>query len=108
MPKRSPIRYLVLLILLVILLVLQSKLWFGNGGLRDGMMLERQVTELRAENKALQQRNRTKASDVRELKNGTDEIEEIARKDLGMIKRDEVFYQILGDKPTPRDRESVE
>lgn len=99
MAQRSPRRYLVLLALLAALVVLQSSLWFGSGSLRDAMLLQQKVDKLQAENDQLRARNKLMAADVYDLKHGSDEIEEIARKDLGMIKQGEVFYQILGDGP---------
>jgi cell division protein FtsB len=96
--KRSPARYLLLLVLLAVLIVLQVRLWFGSGSLRDGMLLQQQADQLEAKNTELRERNDLKAADVHDLKNGTGEVEEIARKDLGMIRQGEVFYQILGDK----------
>ena len=101
MAGRSVIHTLALLALLAALVVLQARLWFGTGSIRDGVLLERQVAALKAENAKLTERNDLMAADVQDLKHGTDEVEEIARKDLGMIKRNETFYQILdGDKPT--------
>lgn len=96
--SRSKIRLLVLLALLAALLMLQAQLWFGNGSLRNSMLLAQQVTQLTTENAQLEERNRLKAADVHELKNGYKEVQEIARKDLGMIKPDELFYQIIDGK----------
>ena len=101
MEGRSAIRSLALLALLAALVVLQARLWFGAGSIRDGMLLEKQMDALKAENAKLTERNDLMAADVQDLKHGTDEVEEIARKDLGMIKRDETFYQLMdGDKPS--------
>lgn len=102
MKERSPIRYIALLVLLAALVVLQARLWFGAGSIRDGMFLEQQVAQLEAQNAKLAQRNDLMAADVHDLKHGSDEVEEIARKDLGMIKQHEIFYQILdGDTLRP-------
>lgn len=101
MQRRSPVRYVALLALLVALVVLQARLWFGAGSIHDGVMLEKQVDTLTQENAKLAQRNDLMAADVHDLKHGTDAAEEIARKDLGMIKQDEVFYQILDDDAPP-------
>lgn len=92
---------MVLLALLAALLVLQADLWFGSGGIRDGLLVKQKVEQLEKQNAELRERNRLKAADVINLKNGTDEIEEIARKDLGFIKEGEIFYQIIGEKRTP-------
>ena len=90
-----------LLILLVVLLIgLQSRLWVGEGSLAHRAELGRQL-ELQAEkNRQLKQRNDLIAQEVESLKNNLDSIEEKARKDLGMIKQGEIFYLVIdrGDK----------
>lgn len=105
MKRRSTVRYLVLLGLLAALVMLQSRLWFGDGSLRDGMLLQQKVEQLKQQNATLKKRNQLKAADVYALKHGNKKVEEIARKDLGMIKQGEVFYQILKQKngQTPHD-----
>ncbi|MDA9574151.1 septum formation initiator family protein [Porticoccaceae bacterium] len=85
-----------LLILLVVLLIgLQSRLWVGEGSLAHRAELGRQL-ELQAEkNRQLKQRNDLIAQEVESLKNNLDSIEEKARKDLGMIKQGEIFYLVI-------------
>jgi cell division protein FtsB len=85
-----------LVILLLILLVyLQYKLWVGDGGLRDAWNLHHEVEAQRQENVLLQERNEALNADVLDLKRGLDAIEEHAREDLGMIKEGETFYQVV-------------
>jgi len=84
--------------LLLILLLLQYPLWLGKGGWLKVWDLHRQVEAQQQINQQTQTRNAVLDAEVRDLKQGTEAIEERARTDLGMIKRDEVFYQIL-DKP---------
>ncbi len=101
--QRSWKRTLVLVALLATLAVLLSQLFFGNGSIRDNMLLSKKVEKLQQQNDRLARRNRLMAADVKDLKQGTEAVEEIARKDLGMIKRGETFYQIVGDnKLTPQ------
>ena len=83
------------IILLVILLLLQYPLWLGKGGWLKVWDLHRQVAEQQQVNQQTQARNALLDAEVRDLKQGTAAIEERARSELGMIKRDEVFYQIL-------------
>lgn len=108
MQRFSLPRLLVLAALLITLAVLQAHLWFGNGGRRDVGLLRAQVQQLKAENAALGQRNELMAADVNDLKHGTDEVEEIARKDLGMVRSNETFYQVLGSRPTNAKTNEVE
>jgi cell division protein FtsB len=85
-----------LLILLVLLLLyLQYHLWFGDGSLQEVWRLRQDVEQQRQENARLRERNAALDAEVRDLKQGLDTIEEHAREDLGMIKKDETFYQIV-------------
>ena len=85
-----------LLIILVVLFVgLQIRLWVGEGSLAHRAELGRQI-ELQAEkNRQLKQRNDLIAEEVESLKNNLDSIEEKARNDLGMIKQGEIFYLVI-------------
>lgn len=86
------------LILLIILLLLQYPLWLGKGSWLKVWDLNRQVAVQQQINQQTQARNSLLDAEVHDLKQGTEAVEERARSELGMIKRDEVFYQIL-DKP---------
>jgi cell division protein FtsB len=83
------------LILVVLLLLLQYPLWLGKGSWLKVWDLNRQVEEQQRINQQTKTRNALLDAEVRDLKQGTAAIEERARSELGMIKRDEVFYQIL-------------
>ena len=85
-----------LLILLVVLLVgLQIRLWVGEGSLAHRAELDRQLELQTEKNRQLKQRNDLIAQEVESLKNNLDSIEEKARKDLGMIKQGEIFYLVI-------------
>jgi cell division protein FtsB len=81
----------------VVLLVvwLQWELWTGRGGIPDVDRLEQRVAAQKAENGELRARNRALAADVEDLKTGREAIEERAREELGMVRDDEVFYQVV-------------
>tara|TARA_R110002072_G_scaffold4663_6_gene32556 strand:- start:54567 stop:54836 length:270 start_codon:yes stop_codon:yes gene_type:complete len=81
--------------LVVILLLLQWRLWVGDGGVRELNLLEQQLAAQQAENESLRQRNQMLENEVLDLKNGLDAIEERARSDLGMIRDDETFYMVI-------------
>src|SRR6185437_13723889 len=87
---------LVALILLALLLALGVKLWAGEWGLREIARLRAQIEEQKVENAQLKKRNDVLAADVEDLRNGKDAIEARARTELGLIKPDEVFYQVVG------------
>lgn len=98
------LRY-VALILLIVLIALQVKLWTGHGGLRDVLRLEKSVAEQKAENEKLRARNAALQAEVENLKHGDEAIEERARSELGLIKPGETFYQVVEppDKPGAGD-----
>jgi cell division protein FtsB len=85
-----------LLLLLVLLLVyLQYRLWFGDGSLQDVWELHQDVELQRHENVELRERNAALEAEVTDLQQGLDAIEEHAREDLGMVKKGETFYQVV-------------
>jgi cell division protein FtsB len=81
--------------LLIVLVLLQYRLWFSDGGMREVGQLRAEIAAQRKENEALRERNRTLAAEVQDLKKGTVAIEERARTDLGMIGKGETFYQVV-------------
>lgn len=85
------------LILISLLLLLQYPLWLGKGSWLKAWDLVRQVDEQKNINQKTQARNAVLDAEVRDLKQGTEALEERARNELGMVKRDEIFFQIVGD-----------
>jgi cell division protein FtsB len=86
--------------LVLLLALLQYRLWLSEDGMREVRRLRADITEQRKENAALRERNRTLAAEVQDLKKGTTAIEERARTDLGMIGKSETFYQVVTPRPT--------
>ena len=84
-----------IIILLTVLALLQYRLWFSPGGLPDVSELNQAKQELVEENERLRERNDSLAAEVIDLKHGLEAVEERARSEIGMIKSDEVFYQII-------------
>jgi cell division protein FtsB len=85
----------VMILLTVILVLLQYRLWFSHDGLPAVLYLHHQVEIQRQDNDVLEQRNQVLAADVHDLKSGLDALEERARNDMGMIKPHETFFQII-------------
>lgn len=85
-----------------LIVVLQYPLWFGKGGWLRVRDLDRQVVAQQSVNAGLKARNDALDADVRDLKQGLEAIEERARTELGMIRKDEVFYQIVTPAAAPR------
>jgi cell division protein FtsB len=92
-----------LAILLLILILLQVKMWFGEGGFSDVRRLEQRVEEQAQENEALAQRNRELQAEVEDLRQGLGAVEERARSELGMIKENEEFYQVVPDEKRKKE-----
>ncbi len=83
-----------------LILLLQYPLWLGKGGWVRVWDLDRQVTAQKKVNDDLTRRNSGLDAEVRDLKNGLGAIEERARFELGMIREDEIFFQVL-EGPVP-------
>ncbi len=81
--------------LAVLFVLLQYKLWFGEGSMMEVWQLDRAIVAQSAENMQLRERNQALAAEVADLKEGVDAIEERARRELGMIKKGETFYQVV-------------
>lgn len=86
-------------VLLGLLVAIQWPLWFGKGGWLRVWDMNRQVNVAKASNQELVLRNAALDAEVRDLKQGLDAVEERARTDMGMIKPNEVFIQIVEKKP---------
>lgn len=83
-----------LLFALVVLLgLLQYRLWFADGSLAERHRLQRQIDEQARINLELEQRNAVLEREVLELQSGTQGVEQRAREQLGLIREGEVFYQ---------------
>jgi cell division protein FtsB len=87
------------------ILALQYPMWLGKGGWLQVREYDRQLAAQREANARLKVRNDALDADVRDLKTGFEAIEERARAELGMVRQDEVFFQIqsggAGVKPAP-------
>lgn len=90
---------LLALTLIVLIAAIQYPLWLGKGGWLRVWDLDNQVTAQRQSNDKFAARNAALEAEVHDLKQGFEAIEERARSELGMIKSDEIFFQVL--KPVP-------
>jgi len=88
---------IILVVLVLVLASLQYRLWVGEGSLAAVNRLHEAIAAQKKENAELQERNRRLEAEVEELKKGRDAVEERARRDLGMIHKDETFFQIVED-----------
>ena len=90
---------LLALVLVTLIVLLQYPLWLGKGGWLRVWEVDEKLHVQRETNQKLMARNAALDAEVRDLKQGLEAIEERARSELGMVKRDEIFFQILDTKP---------
>ena len=89
----------------LLILLVQYPLWFGKGGWLRAWENDRQVTAQKEKNTELERRNAHLAAEVRDLKTGTEAIEERARQELGMVRPDETFYQYRDAALAPKKQQ---
>ncbi|MCX7114813.1 MAG: septum formation initiator family protein [Gammaproteobacteria bacterium] len=85
-------------ILLIVLAGLQYKLWFGDGSVRDLIKLQKKAEKQFIANQQFDEKNAGLVADIKELKNGHQALEEQARQTLGMVRDNEVYYQIIENR----------
>ena len=86
---------LIPLVLLALLALLQGQLWLGRGSMPRVQQLQRQMTEQKSANAIAAQANARLSSEVHDLKEGLDMVEEKARSELGMVKPNEIYVQYM-------------
>jgi cell division protein FtsB len=89
---------LLTIFLVLLLITLQLTLWFGDDSLAEVWQLRQQINTQKDENKQLQERNAALEAEVQDLKQGLAAIEERARNELGMVKKDETFFQVVEEE----------
>jgi len=97
MPFIAMVKWLIAL-LLILFGLLQYRLWVGEGSLADLHALRGEIVAQEAELVRLRQRNAALEAEVESLRSGYEAVEERARSELGMIKRGEVFIQVIEDE----------
>jgi len=85
-------------VLIALIVLIQYPLWLGKGGWLRAWEMDRQVETQKAKNRQLEIRNAALAVEVKDLKQGTEAIEERARQELGMLRPDEIFFQYVPGK----------
>ncbi|WP_404402641.1 cell division protein FtsB [Idiomarina seosinensis] len=93
----------VIMLLLTVFVALQYRLWFGKNSLPDYWRLQQEVEKQQQTNQSLERRNKVLYADIENLRKGEEALEERARNELGMIKKDEIFFRILPSERMPID-----
>ena len=88
------------LVLLILLVWLQYKIWLQDGGIPEVLQLQQEVESVKIEVGKLEERNASLDAEVQDLKKGLDAIEERARSEMGMIREGEVYYQVIDSNKT--------
>jgi cell division protein FtsB len=96
-----------LALLAAVLLWFQWQIWVAQPNVADARRLAAEIEAQRAENARLRERNAALEAEVRDLKQGSEAVEERARTELGMVKRDETFYQVIEEPAPPEARETA-
>ena len=91
------------IVFVLLILALQYPMWLGKGGWLQLRELNAQVAAQRRVNADLKARNEALDAEVRDLKQGVEAVEERARSELGMIRQDEVFFQLPADTATTKN-----
>mgnify|MGYP000632397055 CR=1 FL=1 len=86
---------ILLLSLLTLLAVLQYRMWFGEANILELSTLRSAIDEQSSKNDKLLLRNHQLEAEVKDLRKGLVAIEERARSELGMVKPNETFYQLI-------------
>ena len=82
-------------VLTALIVLIQYPLWLGKGGWLRAWEVDRQLQVQKSKNSQLELRNGGLEAEVRDLKQGTEAIEERARFELGLVRGDEVFFQVV-------------
>jgi len=90
------------LTLAALIVLIQYPLWLGKGSWFRVWEVDQQIRSQREANRQLQARNNALDAEVRDLKVGVEAVEERARSELGMIRQDEIFFQVLEPAPAAR------
>ena len=93
---------IIAVILGLLFFVLQYDLWIGEGSLRTVWHLQKEISEQKKENNKIRARNESLFAEVKDLKKGDAAIEERARNELGMIKKGEIYIQVVSPNETKK------
>jgi len=87
-----------IIILILLLLVMQYKFWFDSGGLQQMEKLRHEIAIHKLQDQELAKQNDQLRAEVKDLKQGVDAAQERARSELGMVRQNEEYYQIVPQK----------
>ena len=86
---------ILLSIIIVLVILLQYRLWYGDGGIEEIKAYQQRLVDLKEQVEEKKQRNEALYAEVEDLRKGQEALEERARDELGMIREGETFFQVL-------------
>jgi cell division protein FtsB len=95
MPFTFKIMKILLSIIILLVILLQYRLWSGDGGIEEITALQQRLDDLKEEVEEKKERNEALYAEVEDLRKGQEALEERARDELGMIREGETFFQVL-------------
>lgn len=86
---------LIISVSFILLVIFQYQIWFSPNGIPKIYSLRTAISQQKARNDAAEKHNSGLKADITALKNSSSAVEEHARSDIGLIKKGEVFYQVV-------------
>jgi cell division protein FtsB len=86
---------ILIFVLIAVFVFLQYRLWLEPGGVRDLFKMKSTIEVQNQENDNMKKENEDLINQIERLQNNEDAVESRARDELGMIKKDETFYQVV-------------
>jgi cell division protein FtsB len=86
---------ILLSIIILLVILLQDRLWHGDGGIEEINTLQQRLDDLKEQVEEKKERNEALYAEVEDLRKGQEALEERARDELGMIREGETFFQVL-------------
>jgi cell division protein FtsB len=86
---------ILLSIITVLIILLQYRLWYGDGGIREIQAYQQRLDDLNVQVEENRERNEALYAEVEDLRKGQEALEERARDELGMIREGETFFQVI-------------
>ncbi|MGR8978976.1 MAG: cell division protein FtsB [Gammaproteobacteria bacterium] len=85
----------IIAVIIVLIMHLQYRLWLGDGSIAEIKAYKQELEDMKKQAEEKRQRNAALYAEVLDLRKGQEAIEERARNELGMIKENETFFQVL-------------
>lgn len=91
-----------LFVLLILLGLLQYRFWYGDNNLPEYFSMKKEIIQQSRNNDKLRDRNQVLQEEIKDLRSGTEALEERARNELGMVKKGETFFRVVEEDSTPQ------